>query len=505
MAERTPTATARATSRWIEASCTLVDGAPFRLMPWQRRAIAGILGAPTSAICCPRGSGKTGLLSALGAAVVSPGSPLHAPGRELLIVSPSYQQSFTTFADADRFVGQSHDVHDRRVWSRQATVNAARLTHKASGAGVRCVSQSPKRIVGARPWIAAVDEPSELERSTRDRTLATLETGLGKGGASGHLLAIGTASPDNTHWWHRWVEDDEFRGFRVVYRADPEGDPLATRTVAAANPAWRAFPWLRRRILAERDAARRDPAKLASYRAYRLNLGVPDAPAAMLVEAADWQRAEGDAPGEGPYSLGLDLGGSVSHSAAAAFWWRTGRLEGVSLVGDDPPLAERGLADGVGGLYVEMARAGELITSRGRTARIARLLREVRERWGLPSGITADRYRESELRDALDDAGWPVLPLMMRGQGYRDGSEDVRGFRRALLEGHVVPVRSLGMRAALAGARVVGDPSGNIKLARSSEGGRLSTHRDDLAAAAVLAIASAAIRLTEPLGGARAG
>ena len=54
----------------------------------------------------------------------------------------------------------------------------------------------------------------------------------------------------------------------------------------------------------------------------------------------------------------------------------------------------------------------------------------------------------------------PVAALESRGQGYRDGGEDVRAFRRACAEGKVTPVVSLLMRMALGEARVMVDPAG---------------------------------------------
>ncbi len=65
------------------------------------------------------------------------------------------------------------------------------------------------------------------------------------------------------------------------------------------------------------------------------------------------------------------------------------------------------------------------------------LLAEALDRFGRPSRIVADRWREAELRDALDAAGVPPAALEIRGQGFKDGAEDVRGFRRAVLERRV--------------------------------------------------------------------
>ena len=107
--------------------------------------------------------------------------------------------------------------------------------------------------------------------------------------------------------------------------------------------------------------------------------------------------------------------------------------------------------------------------------------------------MVADRWREAELRDALEKAGVPPAALEVRGMGYRDGAEDVRQFRRACAEGRVSPSPSLLLRSAMAEARTISDPSGNQKLAKSSEGGRRMRAKDDASAAAILAV-SAGIR-----------
>ena len=56
--------------------------------------------------------------------------------------------------------------------------------------------------------------------------------------------------------------------------------------------------------------------------------------------------------------------------------------------------------------------------------------------------MISDRWREAELREKLDAAGVPPAELVRRGQGFKDGSEDLRAFTAGCLDGKVRPVMS---------------------------------------------------------------
>ena len=223
----------------------------------------------------------------------------------------------------------------------------------------------------------------------------------------------------------------------------------------------------------------------------RLNLGTADVLVDELVSADEWQRAEVPEAGDmtGRYVLGLDLGTTAAMSAAAAFWPTSGRLECFAVFPELPTLAERGLGDGVGNAYVRMEGRGELMQAGRRVSDVGALLCEALHRWGRPAIIVADRWREGDLREKLEAVGFPPAALVLRGQGYKDGGEDVRAFRAAVKRGDVAVERSLLLRLALLEARTVSDPAGNSKLAKAAQGGRRRRARDDAAAAAILAVA----------------
>ena len=113
------------------------------------------------------------------------------------------------------------------------------------------------------------------------------------------------------------------------------------------------------------------------------------------------------------------------------------------------------------------------------------------------AAITMDRYKQSELGEALDRAGIRA-PLVWRGQGFRDGGEDCERFRRAVFDGKVKARPSLLLRSAFADAVCLRDPANNLKLAKARSTGRI-----DAAAAAVLSVAEGARIAGRPKGKAR--
>ena len=123
-----------------------------------------------------------------------------------------------------------------------------------------------------------------------------------------------------------------------------------------------------------------------------------------------------------------------------------------------PSLADRGVSDAVGDLYTSCARRGELLQLGEKISDVGQLLTAAYERFGVPVAIAADRWRVSELEEKLLIGGFPGCPLIERGQGFKDGAEDIRSMREACLTGKVTPTKSLLLRAAIREARTISDP-----------------------------------------------
>ena len=204
-------------------------------------------------------------------------------------------------------------------------------------------------------------------------------------------------------------------------------------------------------------------------------------------------------PREGACVVGIDLGGSASMTAASFYWPATGRVEAHGWFPSRPSLLNRGQGDGVGSRYVEMEKRGELSTLGDATVPVASWLGEVMHRveGETISAITGDRYKQAELGEAMDRAGIKT-PIVWRGMGWRDGSEDIERFKRAAFDGRVKARPSLLLRSAFADAVTLRDPANNLKLAKARSTGRI-----DPAAATVLAVAEGARLAARPVRQAR--
>ena len=113
----------------------------------------------------------------------------------------------------------------------------------------------------------------------------------------------------------------------------------------------------------------------------------------------------------------------------------------------------------MGDSYCRMFDRNEIVTIEGRTVDVVELLETAIDRFGYPGVIVADRYRAGELLDAMDAIGLDVA-FVPRGQGFKDGSEDARAFKTAVLSDRVKLSPTLLVRSALSGARVGFGPSG---------------------------------------------
>ena len=243
-------------------------------------------------------------------------------------------------------------------------------------------------------------------------------------------------------------------------------------------------PEFQRKLLEERDAARRDSRLKARFLSYRLNVPTGDE-STMLLTVDDFERvtARPVAGREGRPIVGVDLGGGRAWSAAVAIW-QTGRCEALAVAPGIPSLAEQEKRDRVpAGTYRALAESSALRVAEGlRVQPPAELIRATREAWGAPELIVCDRFRLGELQDSVS-ASTPVVPRVAR---WSEAAADIRALRKVAADGPLSCPESsrLLVAASLAFAVVKNDDQGNVRLAKR---GTNNEARDDVAAALVLA------------------
>ena len=310
-------------------------------------------------------------------------------------------------------------------------------------------------------------------------------TSMGKH-KDGRIVFLGTRPSEDVHFFEKLLQGSaDFAANYSVPEKLYKEKPFRLDTIRKANPSLSFMPDLKETVLKEIERAKKDSTLLPSFLALRLNAGVSDVVESVLLEAGTWDKAEGNAPREGLYVLGLDLGESYSQTGVCGFWPDTGRLEAFAAFPQNPSLESRGTKDGVGSLYVTCHQRNELIIAGNRTTDVDEIIRVALSRWGLPSRIVCDHWRKSSLRDAMEGAGILHIPVELRRWGPHDGGEDVRTFRRATVDGTVKPVKSLLLRSSIGAARVVSDGRGNSTIEKARSG-----PRDDVACAVVLAVSS---------------
>ena len=460
-------------------------GLPFEVLPWQKTFLRGAFAPDVdeAALTVSRANGKTAFCAAIAAACLD--GPLQMPRAEVVVCASSFDQGKLAFDHVLAFL----DVHaDRSKWRVWDSSNVAQLKNRQNGVTLKCVGSDPRRNHGLAPVLVLADEPAQWPSNTSDKMRSALTTALGKIEGA-RFISLGTRPEHETHWFEKQLNGSA--DYFQVHAARKDDPVFQRRTWRRANPSFDYFPALRKRLEKAASKAKIDPDELAAFRSLNLNQGTSDVQTSTLVTVDDWKRAERPAIDDqgDRYILGVDLGSTNSFSAAAAYWPETGSLECFAVVPETPDLSQRGLADGVGSLYVKMSQRDELLQIGTYTSSVSGLLNEALHRWGRPSVIVGDRFKQGEMLEACKASDLPVTRVVFRGQGYKDGAEDVKLFQRALADGEVHPDPSLLLRAAMSEVRLVYDASANGKIAKMSQGQRRQRARDDAAVAAVMAVA----------------
>ena len=441
-----------------------------------------------AAMSVGRGAGKTYLAAKLAAVALTPGSPLWRPELEVLAVSASLAQSRTMLGMLRQFV----DLDNYSVADSDQRIS---VTHKATGARFRVLSSSGKRALGLSQFsIIMADEPGSWETRNGEMLYQAITQSLGKLPAQ-KVLFVGTEAPaPDGGWWPELLAAGSGDGIHVTdLRAGPELAWDSWAAICAANPLVHTVDTIRRRILRERDEARRNPTLRPAYESYRLNRG-GIGENTVLVSADAWRTVESRdvAPRQGRPIVGVDLGAERSWSALWAMW-PNGRSECYAVVGGIPDLSERERQDAQpAGLYRRLEADGVLLVDEGlHVARPETLISHMVTVGISPQIILCDRFKLGAFRDAV--AGrWPIRDRATR---WSDSTEDISAFRQMVADGPLsitLQCRALGgVSIAQAAVKVDGDSVRVVKRASHRS-------RDDVAVAGTLAAGEMSRRLRRP-------
>lgn len=464
-----------------------LSGQPLRLADFQKKFVRGALsdGTMVGVLSIGRGNAKTALAAGLALGALM-GVWDDQPQREIIFAARNRDQASIAFQFLVGYIdGLPEEQKDLFKIRRGSKLE---VEYPDNGGGLaRCIAADGKSILGGAPTLAILDERAAWEKAKGDDLENAILSGLGK--RDGKALIISTSAPDDTNTFSRWLDEPPKGTYVQEHRPEfglpaDDLDSLLIANPGAVEGIGSSPEWL---VSQAQRAIARGGSALSSFRNLNRNERVHEESRNVLVTVDEWMAAEVEnlPAREGPCILGIDLGGSRSMSAAAAYWPNTGRLEVLATFPGNPSLADRGAADGVSDRYIRMSDRGELFTLGANTVPPGPWLAEIVRRLDIvPACIAGDRFRHAEFTEGMVKAGLGHVPFVSRGFGWKDGSEDIERFRRALFDGEIKVKESLLLRSAMSDAVVLVDPANNHKLAKARSLGRI-----DAVAAAVLAVA----------------
>ena len=452
----------------------------LNLRRFQKRFLRAALvpSVDTAALSIPRGNGKSALAGHLCERILTPADPLFRPGTESVLISGSIEQCRIVFGFARAALEGTGEYRFLDSATRCA------ITHKATRTRLRVHGSNARTAQGfVNVPFVVWDEPGSAETRGGELLWDAVSTAQGKPGSPLRAVLIGTLAPATGGWWHDLVADGSRRSVHVTALQGDRGRWDQWPEIRRCNPLSNIDAAFRRKLLEERDAARRDSRLKARFLSYRMNAPTADE-SQVLLTVDDWRRvcARPVPSRAGRPIVGLDLGAGRAWSAAVAAW-RNGRVEAVAIAPGLPSIADQETRDRVPrGTYQRLVESGALRIAVGlRVPEVSDLLDAARARWGRFEVIFCDRFNLDKLRDA--GPGCQIVPRVWR---WSEGTEDIRALRKLALDGPLScdPVSRSLLTASLSAAMVENDTSGNTRMVKR---GSNNQARDDVSAALVLA------------------
>ena len=413
-------------------------GKRFTLDAWQRKFVRGAFreGIQTGILSVARGGGKSTLSAGIATAAAE-GGPLFEPRGLVVLAAAGQRQVEILFHHIQSFMASRFRA-DRKRWGIRNSTQRSEITDHETGWRLLGVPMEPGRVHGLAPSLTIMDEVAQWPKNEAEEMFTALKTAAGKQSDSRQLL-ISTYPAQLDNPMRALAEKPPAHCYVQIHRA--RDFKITERNVKLANPGWRR-PELWAALKREMEEAKKQPYP-AAFLTYRMNMGSLESLRSFLVPPSVWQGLTREAPRRGEVFWGIDLGGQKSHTAIAAYWPASGRLEAVSFVGGAVNIEERAAADSVPvDAYLRMRDRNELIEIDGyRMPPVSAVLSLAADRFGIPAGIASDRHRQPELLDALSAAGlYGQTGIDFRGMGMIDGAADVSELDRAIENRKVRPM-----------------------------------------------------------------
>ena len=486
--------TGRGVIGFIEKFLRIPDGPhagqPLILAPWQKQEIHRIydnpVGTRRAIISTARKNAKTTLCGALLLNHLCGPSARNGPNTRLYSSGQSRDQAALTFDQARKMVLWNPDL--RQIISIKESSKI--LRYDELGIEYKALSSEAHTAQGLNPVLHICDELGQVVGPYSD-LFEALE--LATAAQRDPLTVIISTQSDSDADLLSTLIDDGLAGHDShtlvsLYSAPKDIDPFAEATIRLANPSFDLF-MNQDEILAMAAAARRLPAREASYRRYTLNQRIQEAN--PFVSPSVWNACHGSvAPlNELPVLFGgIDLS-SVNDLTALCLVGRKGDkwhvhprfwLPAVGLV-------EKARADHTP--FDVWARQGYLHTTPGRTIDLDFVAHELRElfRQHNVQRIAYDPWNWDFFKPSLLRAGFVESMISERFQAFpqttKSMSPALANLERLLLDGRLVhdnPVLSM----CVSHTTIRMDAAGNRAPDK-----RKATHRIDGTVALVMGLA----------------
>ena len=455
------------------------------LRPFQKRFLKNALapGVDISALSMPRGNGKSFLAAHILTRCLTPGDALFEYGKEYVLCAASLEQARIVF----NFVRRNLESTGEYRWIDSITRLGA--THKGSNTKLRVLSSNWKTAMGiVGTPLAVCDEAGSWEISGGQLMWDALTGAQGKPGSPLRIIIIGTLAPAASgtgHWYYDLIEGGSHASTYVMAYRGEQAEWDNWKAIKACNPLTAISPEFRAKLIEEREAARKDTRLKARFLSYRLNSPSKDDSETLLLVDDFRQMVARPVPArEGRPVVGVDLGGGRAWSGAVAVY-PNGRIEALALAPGIPSLEGQEDRDRVSrGVYRKLADSGQLAVAEGlRVQPPSMLWAMIQEAWGRPQYLILDRFRESDLQDAVSGS----VPIQTRVTRWSDSAEDIRALRKNAVDGNlsIQPSSVPLLAASLAVAKVLNDDAGNVRMVKA---GTNNQSRDDIAAALTIAV-----------------